>query len=83
MSSKAFVVIEVKDNKVIRMIKWTRNNDGELQYTITNPKRIRKMDNPTTVSKFWEALAVEHQFYDLDTKRFTKGRYLSSEESVN
>ncbi len=81
MSSKALVVIEIKDNKVVRMIKWTRNNDGELQYTITNPKRIRKMDNPTTVSKFWEALAVEHQFYDLDAKRFLKGRILLSEDA--
>ncbi len=81
MSSKALVVIEIKDNKVVRMLKWTRNNKGELEYSVTNPLPIKKMDNPNTVSKFWEALAVEHQFYDLDTKRFLKGRLLLSEDA--
>jgi hypothetical protein len=74
MSSKQFVVIEVKDNKVIRMIKWTRNTEGELQYKITSPQRIERITNPTTVAKFWETLSVPHQFYDLKEKRFYANR---------
>ena len=57
MSSKQFVVIEVKDNQVVRMIKWTRNTEGELQYKITSPQRIERITNPTTVAKFWETLS--------------------------
>ena len=74
MSSKQFVVIEVKDDKVIRMISWTRNKVGDLQYKITNPPRIDRITNPRTVSKFWETLSVPHQFYDVNEKRFYANR---------
>lgn len=74
MSSKAFVVIEVKDDLVVRMIKWTRNTDGDLKYKITNPQRIQRIKNPKTVAKFWETLSVPYQFYDLDEKRFYQNR---------
>ena len=74
MSSKQFVVIEVKDNSVVRMIKWTRNNAGDLEYKITKPQRIERITNPATVAKFWETLSVPHQFYDLQEKRFYNNR---------
>jgi hypothetical protein len=70
MSSRQFVVIEIMDNKVVRMIKWTRNTDGDLEYKITKPQPIKRITNPRTVSKFWETISVPHQFYDLKEKRF-------------
>lgn len=83
MSSKAFVVIEVKNKKAVRMIKWTRNKDGELQYKVTKPKPISNSNNPDTISAFWTSLAVAHQFYDLETKRFFNSYYSFATENAN
>jgi len=81
MSSKQFVVIEVLDNQVVRMISWTRNKAGDLEYKITNPQRIERITNPKTVAKFWETLSVPHQFYDLKEKRFYANRLSMYAES--
>lgn len=81
MSSKQFVVIEVMDDEVVRMIKWTRNKQGELQYKITSPQRIQRITNPRTVAKFWETISVPHQFYDLKEKRFYASRLSINAES--
>jgi len=83
MSSKAFVVIEVKNKKAVRMIKWTRNKDGELQYKVTKPTPIRNVNNPDTISAFWTSLAVAHQFYDLESKRFFNSYYSFATENAN
>ena len=81
MSSKSLVVIEVNDGKVVRQVKWTRNNDGELVYNITEPYPIRNITSPETVSLFWTTIAVKHQFYDLKNKKFSKSpnQYLAEQ----
>jgi len=76
MPNKHFV-INVAEGKVKSIVKWTRNEDGSLNYEyVPIPKPLSKNPAPQTVKTYYQAIGLSASFYNLSRKQFSN-RYTS------
>lgn len=71
MTSRQTVVIEVNsEGKVHRILRWSRNKNGSLEYKVVKP--LYQSDSPEVMRKFYQDMGSSSIFFDMKTGTFVE-----------
>ncbi len=74
--SKRVIVINSLGGKLHSLVKWSYYPDGSKKYeTIKTPKPIRYETDPRQIQRFYTALGVSSQIYDMERQKFNSESY--------